>query len=358
MQKDSHMKTVMILGAGVTRAAGQRKSMKLRPPLDADFFEVARVGKYKQYKKVIECLEDLVGDYSTTITKSLELATSYLYLKAIDASPHSKYHTGFIALLELLNSVLARTTNDLKLGRRSLVYRFLLDELKKLDNPSDLSIITFNYDLIIENALHEISVSRSDVFDFPKCYQLENHGKILGVSGEDHLEFVINRNKPAGVGLLKLHGSMNWRSQHTSHHPRPSALFRPDRSLHVINSRHVPWSLSWKPNQRSVYMKPIIIPPVSGKRGVMHESVMALWDIAAQKLRNANRVVIAGYSCPPLDIEARILLSENLRLNNDKKVYVIDPNPQTAAQFLDLCAVAHTTIYSSISRWLDDATSS
>ncbi len=352
------MKTVMILGAGVTRAAGQNKPMKLRPPLDSDFFEVARVGKHRQHKNVINCLEGLVGGYSTTITKSLELATSYLYLKAIDAPLRSKYHTGFIALLELLNSVLAETTNDLKLGKRSLIYRFLLSEIKKLKSPSDLSIITFNYDLIIENALHEISVSRPEVFDFPKCYQLEEYESVHRIKGKNHPEFVIRRNKPDGVSLLKLHGSMNWHSQHTSNHPKPSALFGPNRKLQVINSRRIPWSLSWKPHQRRVYMKPIIIPPVSGKRGVMHGSVMPLWDIAAQKLQTANRIVIAGYSCPPIDIEARILLSENLRLNKDKKVYVIDSNPQTAAKFLDLCAVTHTTIYSSISSWLDDATCS
>jgi hypothetical protein len=115
------MKTVMILGAGVTRAAGQNRARGKLPPLDADFFEIARVGNHYLYRQVKQCLESLVGGYSETLAGSLETSATYLYLKAIDSPAGSRYHTGFLRLLELLTAVLAETTNDLKLGRRSLL---------------------------------------------------------------------------------------------------------------------------------------------------------------------------------------------------------------------------------------------
>ena len=71
-------------------------------------------------------------------------------------------------------------------------------------------------------------------------------------------------------------------------------------------------------------------------------------------LQKADRVVVAGYSCPSLDLEARILLSENMRANLDKRVYVIDPNPSAAVKFLELCGVDHITIYTSIDGWIRD----
>lgn len=86
-------------------------------------------------------------------------------------------------------------------------------------------------------------------------------------------------------------------------------------------------------------MKPIIVPPVNGKRGLMHEQIIPLWKAAAESLRDADRIIIVGYSCPPLDMEARILLSENLRKNPHKSVFIIDPSTVTAARFSEICDV-------------------
>lgn len=346
------MKTVMILGAGITRAAGDSKPLSKRPPLDSDFFDVAKAGKHPNYSEVVKCLESLVGDYSETLLDSLETAASYLYIKAIDSQPNSSYHKGFISLLRLLASVLARTTNGLKLGRRSNLYRFLLNELNKLDKPEDLTIVTFNYDIVVENTLQEIALqNRREAFHFPGCYRLTRFN-IVGTNGSPAFESTSNQH--AGVKILKLHGSMNWQSRHTSELPRPSALFHPKREINIINSRSLSPSLSWKRKHKTVYMKPIIVPPISGKRGMMHTSVTELWGLAAQSLRDADRVIIAGYSCPPLDLEARILLSENLRQNSGKKVYVVDPDAACASKYIDICGVSHSTIYSSITKWIKD----
>ena len=150
------MKSVMLLGAGVTRSARMTKAIKSRPPLDRDFFDIALRVTPKGTKKVVACLESLVGDYSQTLMQSLETATTYLYIKAIDSKKGSEYHRGFLDLMMVLRIVLAKTTNPIKVGPASLIYRFLLSELAQLDRPEDLTIITFNYDLLLERALGKL----------------------------------------------------------------------------------------------------------------------------------------------------------------------------------------------------------
>ncbi len=348
------MKTVMLLGAGVTRANRPRASISRRAPLDRDFFEIAAAIHPQKTAAVVRCLKSLVGDYADSLCSSLETATTYLYMKAIDSPNGSTYHKGFLNLLYLLNSVLAKTTNPVSIGPRSLVYRFILSELRKVENPEDLNIITFNYDLVLERALEQIAEhGREDVFRFPGCYRLKGITRIPPVEGMP--QFVSEDYKHEGVGVLKLHGSMNWQSVHTSARPSPSALLNEKRVLHVLDSTLIPDNLSWRRNQKMVHMKPIIVPPVSGKRGMMQRDVLSLWAKAAALLRDADRVVVAGYSCPPLDLEARILISENMRANDSKRVYVIDPNPEASVKFLELCGVDHLTLYTYINEWLRDA---
>jgi len=347
------MKTVMIIGAGLTRAARPSSSIRHRPPLDCDFFEIASRISPKSHNSIVKCLESLVGDYADTLQRSLETATTYLYIKAIDSKKGSPYHAGFLRLIEILNVVLAETTNPIKVGPASLTYRLVLGELDRVDCPEDLTVITFNYDLLVERTLEAISEhGREGVFWFPGCYRLKDADEIAGIDNSP--EFSSEEYDHEGVELLKLHGSMNWQSLHNSRKPTPQALFRTNRTLNIVDSTKIATSLVRKSGSRKLYGKPIIVPPISGKRGMMQEDVLALWKKAGKALHEADRVVIAGYSCPPLDLEARILISENLRSNEEKRVYVIDPNPGVVSNFVDLCGIDHTTVYRSVRDWIRD----
>jgi len=285
---------------------------------------------------------------------SLEMAATYLYIKAMDSSSSSDYHRGFLLLLSLLNSVLRATTNAISVGPRTLLYRFILSELRRLAHAEDLTIITFNYDLLLERVLESIALhGHPGSFYFPGCYRMDKVKSTLAVSKNP--KFKTGGYEHRGISILKLHGSMNWQSTHTSNAPGPKALMNPTRELNILNITMLPSQLSWKRGKRMVYMKPIIIPPVSGKRDIIHRDVRPLWSKAGQALRVAKRVVIAGYSCPPLDLETRILLGESMCTNKDARIYVIDINPANGAKFLELCGVNHITIYNSIDHWVRDA---
>lgn len=348
------MKTVLLLGAGVTRAARPSGPLKNRPPLDRDFFEIASRSSKSQTKRVVECLEELVGDYADVLTGSLETSTTYLYLKAIDSSKGSIYHESFLRLLSLLGRVLASTTNGLRTGPRSLIYRFLRNEIRKVERPEDLTIVTFNYDLLLERTLNEIDRgSEQELFLFPGCYRLEDVSRVHFVRSGSR--FSKNEYDHRGVSILKLHGSMNWFSRHAAEDPTPSALFNPRRRMYVLNSPEIRTRLTWQRGTKPFHMKPIIVPPISGKRGMFQKNLPAIWRQAGEALASADRVVIAGYSCPPLDLEARILISENMRANSHKRIYVVDPATEIASRFVELCGVDHVTIYSSIKDWVRDA---
>ena len=97
------MSTVLILGAGFTRAASSRAARARTPPLDADFCEIERAAESRLHSRVIESLNLFGGGYSRVLSQSLETAATYLYLKAVDGRRRDAFYSGFIDLLSLVN---------------------------------------------------------------------------------------------------------------------------------------------------------------------------------------------------------------------------------------------------------------
>lgn len=344
-------KTVLILGAGAVRAAAGRRAVAKTPPLDCDFFDIAKKTHATLHAQVERQLRKLVGTYADEILRSLEETTTLLYLKAVDSTRGSAAHLAFLRQLNLLHRVLKTTTDPLPTGPRSLLYRLFRHELLRLDQPEHLTIITFNYDLMVERALDELQAHNTNtVFSYPSCYQLPTGTKMANVRGGK--PFSATGVPHAGVSVLKLHGSLNWQSTHNSREPTPAALFNPRRSLTVLNSSEVAESLTWKQGARTVHMKPVILPPVTGKRGLLHQSLAPVWTAAGTALSEADRLVIFGYSCPPLDFEAKMLLGERVQPTQLKELIVIDPAPAVAGRFIPLCGVGSAQLFSSLDDFL------
>lgn len=335
------------MGAGAIRAAAGYKALAKRPPLDRDFFEIASKTRPSLCVIVRHKMKQLVGSYSSEALQSLENTTTFLYLKAIDSSPKSPAHRAFLYQLQLIEDVLANTTNDLPTGPSSLLYRLIRRELNGLASPEQLTIITFNYDLMIERVLDELQKhDATKLFTFPGCYRLPADTPMTEV--EDCLPYEASGSQHGGIAVLKLHGSLNWSSTHRSKSPAPTALFSPDRKMHILNTKRMSSSLTWKKASRMLYLKPIILPPVTGKRGLLHNNLSSVWVHAASALKQASRLVIFGYSCPPLDFEAKILLGENVQPSRTNDLTVVDPNIAIARRFISLCGVAGCQVYTSM----------
>lgn len=115
-----------------------------------------------------------------------------------------------------------------------------------------------------------------------------------------------------GIKLLKLHGSVNWLvCENSNHH------------VHIYNSwlahrQRLPYCKKCK---RQLYK--MIIPPVWYKRGYA-QRIAELWEIAADELCIADRIVIIGYSLPSLDFSAKHLLLLSNYLNRKVRVDIIN----------------------------------
>ena len=178
------------------------------------------------------------------------------------------------------------------------------------------TIITFNYDLVLERSLMELLVNtfynfidkqfpyqgvtlkyyfdgRSDV-----SYKLEEaayrnpnlgieHGTVLNQMDFDVSAFV-------DIELLKLHGSLNFPNKR-------------QKDLHSSIT--------------SAIERPYILPPIFNKLNVAEAKQM--WSVALERLRNAKHLIIVGYSLPETDIYMQYFLKTALGPNLDlNRIYI------------------------------------
>jgi hypothetical protein len=86
-----------------------------------------------------------------------------------------------------------------------------------------------------------------------------------------------------------------------------------------------------------MYTLPVVVPPVTHKSAVLHDSMPPLWRQAEAALRAADELVIVGYSCPPLDFES----SNQLRRSQAGRktpanISVVDPAASVPERYISL----------------------
>ncbi|MDO8433937.1 MAG: SIR2 family protein [Candidatus Binatus sp.] len=192
------------------------------------------------------------------------------------------------------------------------------------DNHRD-TIITFNYDNLIEQSLQEL--------DLPFHYGLP----IEAISFDQSAARIKNSYANAGVALLKLHGSVNWIALLPEQQERLGrrvllAQLQVDEGKAVKPNRR----LSGKPGYmrlslcenydavRARGVSPFLVPPTWHKMFVGFFA--GVWDAAVAALKTATNLVILGYSVPPTDVHFRYLLAAGLQDNISlRKVFFVNP---------------------------------
>lgn len=188
------------------------------------------------------------------------------------------------------------------------------------------TIITFNYDLVLERSLHQHLIgtnygSYSNRFpasrisinynydhaprsDFEINYTQytsytsrgrgETEGTILKPVERDEHAHTFE------VDILKLHGSLNF----------------PKRRESSSTSFSYPLTKS--------ITDPFILPPIFNK--MTNEAPTTMWQVGLEKLRSAKNIVIVGYSLPQTDIYMQYFLKAALGPNlNLNKIFIFDP---------------------------------
>lgn len=158
---------------------------------------------------------------------------------------------------------------------------------------NDISVISFNFDSLLLLPEHELKDFNSDVsFDYRinfatvPCYR-----------------------KQEGIPLIKPNGSLDW------------AFCSNCKSLELLSPvvyKNTYDKRCCRNNNCKAKLQPFIFLPHENKS----ELSSLLKDKAGKVLKNADKIVVIGYSFPEYDIEARELFRENVK--SDADVEIVD----------------------------------
>jgi hypothetical protein len=325
------MNIVYVLGSGATKGSGWVNDLGQLPPTDQGFFNNISfhdlVDKYPSLIDAMRCLR-LCGD--NQIVKNLSLESTWNYIDIVFKYFIRKEKNLRIDSLneindDLLQVSLGKTNGELLfLAADRDLKRLILDYLSlnqykflgenHLENifkwvekkypPHEVSVLTYNYDLLVEQTLG------NGEWQYPAEHNLDS--KYDSVQFDSGTTPFTHDEK---YTLIKLHGSFNW------DHRRDGYIHWPEKDNLL------------KEFQQSAIMAPVLFKeefhfPDGHEKLVRYYSF--LFSEAQKRLKAADLIVFIGYSFPATDPHAELMFSM-VDYKKSLKVFVIDPNANKEA---------------------------
>lgn len=159
------------------------------------------------------------------------------------------------------------------------------------------TIITFNYDTLFEDALHEQQIKFTYGLStrMDKKIEYDSSAKCATDTAQDSHD----------LPVLKLHGSVNWGT--TRSNPERLKVFGNYMEL------------------RQTDYSPVLVPPTWRK--VFGGALNQVWERARQAISDATRIIVIGFSIPQTDMHFKYLLAAGLRDNISlRQIYFINPD--------------------------------
>ena len=324
-------RTVIVLGAGASASEAihfRPKRSSHHPPLDATFFRRALKHAPEDLLGRVSDQADVFGQpdlFRDDPPISLEqyLGRVYFEMKNI-ASDTSR--EAYFNLVQLYQSELLKTTNWM-IGRPGCLKKLIAAEL---GSDRQVSILTFNHDLLAENALELLSPSR-----FPGAWCM-NHAYGIGEldpisSAGDEFDTRCSGDVGKHVKLLKLHGSVNWVFRTVERYPPGNIDRGRRRKLFLWTNKKLTEKQGVKlrtKKGRNWYLWPLIVPPVYEKHGLIRYELEQLWQRAGEEVSMADRAIFWGYSFPKADLHARYFFESAANQNESlRQPILINPDP-------------------------------
>nr|HEX4316494.1 SIR2 family protein [Kofleriaceae bacterium] len=168
------------------------------------------------------------------------------------------------------------------------------------------TFISFNYDLLLDNAL----------VDLHRTWDLDYAINFSNYSEDDGWH---RPRADRSALLLKLHGSLNWLYCTTC------------RSVTLTPKEKGVCRLKWEPetcicSACETLAVPIVIPPTYLK-ALSNLHLRQIWDAAERALLSIDRIIFCGYSFPDADIHVRYLLKRtelNRKRATPLEVFVVN----------------------------------
>jgi hypothetical protein len=327
--------TVLVLGAGasVAVAKGFRpKQDRDHPPLDANFFaRASRHATRAQLDPILRRAEEIGQPdlCSTTHSVSLEQYLGRLYFE-MHNEPSAANIRNYYNLVRLYSAELLTTTNWLA-GRKGSLSKLIRREL---DAGHRLKVITFNHDLLIENALATLPQRHGFAWCISHAYSLGSQLERIAILDQPRYASDCPGHRAAHVPIYKLHGSLNWVFRTRGEHPTADfARTSAKRKLFLFDNIQIPAdSRRVAGGQRGWYIWPLVVPPVYEKHGFIFGRLRSVWEAAAGALNEADRVIFWGYSFPAADLHARYFFQGAAQRNESLRAPVlINPDPSAHA---------------------------
>lgn len=320
---------VIIFGAGATKACGG-------PLTDEILFKLFKNKKELERENYLELLDNFLVD-SFNLPKNVRKRTKFHYpglpllLSLLDVSIDKKQPMG----KEWGTDNLAQIRKALEYGvfavlERNLrrisanYYRQLFDLFKNGDAQPQL--ISLNYDIIADNSLIALCEERGHDPGFP------DYGCDIATP--------FYRQRPKFGTLLKIHGSLNWLYCPGCHRLELGISEVSSNTAKVLNAlyQHSPLEKRYgchgsQCEECKTFVRPVLITPTHSK-DYRNPHIAQIWYRAERLLRDADRVIIVGYSLPEDDVDVIYMLKrglDRLRKESPEMITVVEYDRQKRA---------------------------
>lgn len=316
---------IVIFGAGATKACGGPLTNEILPNAFDAIDEIEREG-------FLNLLNDFLAQNFHVPPLPEQQQSDYpalpLLLSLIDTAIDRKHSFGpkwdldrlvkvrdalEYAIFAILEYQLGQT------GARNHYLRLL--RMLYADPNSEPKVISLNYDIIVDNTMMRLNEEVCEERLFPS-YACDIRTRFYQAQAQ-------HRGR-----LLKLHGSLNW-LYCPGCHRLDLGVSRSGRStakvlemLYEESALESRYGCHGSPcRDCGAFVRPVLITPTHLK-DYRNPHVAQVWYHAERTLREADRVIIVGYSLPEDDVDVIYLLKRGLANVPTKDITVVEYDPE------------------------------
>lgn len=314
--REDEQESILILGAGASRALGGEGY-----PLMDNFWDKVYADKDLLSEVDIRKIEQYFESYYNLDLRRLKnsgfnLEDLFTFLE-LDIEKNNSAE--ILGVKEEILSLLIKFFSKLEKGEQPYSRK---EFLEYLDKENITTIISFNWDLLVDNWLGREWVIPDKNYEAPKkssgkqyYYNFAHYISDYKALFWDSFDISPINDIPTLHLFLKMHGSIDWKYCNNQN----CYLYKRVFPVREYLSEHYCRNCLEK-------LEPLIVPPVLNKEFKSFPFVRKLWNIAIERLQRASKVIVFGYSMPPTDFYTKWLF---FRTDKDlEELVIIDPNVQ------------------------------